>query len=109
MAITAWFVVHGSIDGYSRVVVYLACSTNNKAHTVYKLFREATEEFGCPSHVRSDKGGENNMVCHFMVSFHGCGRGSHIAGVSVHNQRIERLWRDMYRCVRSTYQLFYQL
>ena len=104
------FVVHGGIDGYSRVVVYLACSTNNKARTVYQLFREATEEFGCPSRVRSDKGGENMMVCHFMVSFRGSGRGSHIAGASVHNQRIERLWRDVYRCVCSTYhQLFYEL
>ena len=104
------FVVHGGIDGYSRVIIYLACSTNNKARTVYQLFQEATEEFGCPSRVRSDKGGENMMVCHFMVSFRGCGRGSHIAGASVHNQRIERLWRDVYRCVCSTYhQLFYEL
>ena len=61
------FVVHWGIDGYSRVV-YLACSTNNKAVTVYKLFRKAVEEFGCPSCVRSDKGGEKVKVCHFMVS-----------------------------------------
>ena len=103
------FVVHGGIDRFSRVVVYLACSTNNKARTVYQLFREATEQFGCPSRVRFDKGGEN-VVCHFMVSFRGNGRGSHIAGASVHNQRIERLWRDVYRCVCSTgHQLFYEL
>ena len=43
------FVVHGGIDGHSRVVVYLACSTNNKAHTVYHLFQKAIEDFGCPS------------------------------------------------------------
>ena len=36
------------------------------------------------------------------------GRGSHIAGSSVHNQHIEHLWRDVYRCVISTYhELFY--
>ena len=104
------FVVHGGIDGYSRVIVYLACSTDNKAMTVYQLFRKAVEEFGCPSRVRSDKGGENIKVCHFMVSVRGGGRGSHIAGSSVHNQRIERLWRDVYRCVCSTYhQLFYEM
>lgn len=101
------FVVHGGIDGYSRMVLYLACSTNNKSLTVYKLFKEATERFGV-SRVRSDKGGENVVVCHFMISNRGTGRKSHIAGSSVHNQRIERLWRDVYRCVCSTYhELFY--
>ena len=31
-------VVHGGIDGYSRMVVYIGCSTNNRSLTVYKLF-----------------------------------------------------------------------
>ena len=61
-------------------------------------------------HVRSDCGGENTKVCHFMVSYRGPGRGSHIAGSSVRNQRIERLWRDVYRCVCSTFhEVFYFL
>ena len=60
-------------------------------------------EFGIPSRVRSDKGGENILVCYFMVSHRGPGCGSHIAGSSVHNQRIERLWRDVYRCVCCTF------
>ena len=33
-----------------------------------------------------------------------------LTGSSVHNQRIERLWRDTYRCVLSLYyQVFYYL
>lgn len=59
------------------------------------------------SRVRSDKGGENLLVCQFMVSYHGTGRGSHLAGSSIHNQRIER---HVYRCICSTYhKLFYSM
>ena len=98
------------IDGHSRTIVYLAASTNNRSLTVYKLFTDATKEFGVPSSVRSDKGGENILVCQFMLTIRGTDRGSHIAGSSVHNQRIERLWRDVYRCVCSTYHnLFYSM
>lgn len=102
------FVVHGGIDGFSRLIVYLSCSTNNKSSTVLSLFLEAVQTYGIPSRVRSDKGGENIQVCHFMISFNleACtDRNSHIA---THNQRIERLWRDVYLCVCSTYHnLFY--
>lgn len=62
------FVVHGGIDGYSRTVVYLSCATNNTSETVYALFQQATEEYGVPSRVRSDKGGENILVCQVIVA-----------------------------------------
>ena len=75
--------------------MYLQCTTNNRAESVFSYFWRATREYGIPSRVCSDKGGENVMVCHFMVSQRGVGRGSHIAGPSTHNQRIERLWRDV--------------
>lgn len=103
-------VVHGGIDGYSRMIVYLQCATNNRSLTVFRLFKQATEQYGIPRRVRSDKGGENIIVCHYMITVRGTDRGSHIAGSSVHNQRIERLWRDVYRCVCSTYhELFYSM
>ena len=96
-------VIHGGVDGFSRMIVYLKCATNNKATTVLNEFYHATTQYGVPSRVRSDKGGENILVCHFMVAVRGVERGSHLAGSSTRNQRIERLWRDVYRCVASTY------
>ena len=77
---------------------------------MFNCFWRATPQYGVPSRVRLDKGGENVMVCYFMVSQRGIGRSSHIAGPSTHNQRIERLWRDVYHCIASTYQgLFYHM
>lgn len=82
------FVVHGCIDGYSRLVTYLHCATDNKSQTVFNQFWYATRKYGIPSRVRSDKGGENTKVCYYMIATQGTGRGSHIAGSSTHNQRI---------------------
>ena len=64
-------VTHGGIDGYSRMIVYLCASTNNRASTVHSLFMEAVERFGLPSRVRSDEGGENVMVARHMLHYQG--------------------------------------
>lgn len=46
------FVIHGGIDGYSRTVVFLGVSDNNRAETVLSLFEKAVLEWGLPSRVR---------------------------------------------------------
>lgn len=45
-----------------------------------------------------------------MTLYRGTGRGSHLTGSSVHNQRVEHLWRDVYvSCTSLFYHLFYLL
>ena len=103
-------VIHGGIDGYSRLIVYLHCSTNNRSSTVLELFQQAIRRYGWPSRVRSDLGLENIDVARAMIAFRGTGRSSHIGGASVHNQRIERLWRDTFTCAcHLYYTIFYHL
>ena len=100
------FVTHCAIDGYSRLIVFLRCSDNNKSNTVYKLFLNSIREYGVPSRIRCDQGRENVLVVQHMLHHRGIDRHSALVGSSVHNQRIERLWRDLHRC---TTQLFYRL
>ena len=42
-------VIHGAIDGYSRLPVYIVASDNNKATTVLSVFQEAVRKYGFPS------------------------------------------------------------
>ena len=103
-------VTHGCIDGYSRLITYLKCSSNNTANTVYELFLLAIQQYHLPSRIRCDQGGENVMVAQHMIERRGFERKSMIVGSSVHNQRIERLWRDMHRSVTVVfYKLFYYM
>ena len=52
-------VVYGGIDGYSRLVVFLDCASNNPAATVLKRFHTAIGRYGLALHIHCDKGGEN--------------------------------------------------
>ena len=93
---------------YSRLPVYLSASTSNRADTVLVCFLHVGRRHGLPSRVRCDRGGENVMVSEFMLNHpeRGPGRGSCITGRSVHNQRIERLWRDLFMgCISLFYDL----
>ena len=50
------FVIHGLIDGFSRMVVHLHVAGNNKAETVLNYFEKSVERYGLPCKVRSEWG-----------------------------------------------------
>ena len=81
-----WMVTHGAIDGYSRLIIFLQCSTNNRASTVYDLFLGAVGQYGLPSRVRTDQGRENVQVARHMLQNRGVNRRSIIVGSLVHNR-----------------------
>ena len=90
--------------------VFLEVHNNNKSSTMLECFLKGVAQYGLPSRVRCDKGSENVRVSEFMINERGPGRGSCIVGRSVHNQRIERFWRDLFTgCVSLFYHVFYYL
>ena len=94
-------VIHGGIDGYSRLIVFLRAATNNTSSTVLDSFLQGVGYCG-----------ENVKVSEYMLAHpnRGPGRSSCITGRSVHNQRIERLWRDLYtQCASVFYMTFSSL
>ena len=104
------FVIFGCVDGFSRLCVALKCLDNNKANTLLQYFVGGVQAYGLPSRVQSDNSLENVHIAQFMIEKkkRGLERGSIITGKSTHNQRIERLWRDIFNGVLCFYyNLFY--
>ncbi|KAG7473984.1 hypothetical protein MATL_G00101650 [Megalops atlanticus] len=80
-------------------IMYLGAATENKASTALDFFLRSLEKYGVPDRVRADQGCENVDIARWMFTVRGCDRGSLMAGKSVHNQRIECLWRDLWMSV----------
>lgn len=95
------------------MITGLHANNNNRAETIFQLFREAIEMHGIPSRVRGDHGTENLVVVKYMEDTRGYDRGSYIWGQyvnspvitqfckltsdyrSVHNTHIEHLWYNI--------------
>lgn len=97
------FVVHACIDGFSRMIIYLTCADNNLASTVLSFFQEGMAKYGLTLKIRTDHGLENVYAARFMLHHRGTNCGSILTGRSVHNVRVERLYRDVYAGVLRHY------
>ncbi len=51
--------------------MYLSCANNNRASTVYDLFLGAVQQYGLPSRLRCDQGGENRVVALHLLHHRG--------------------------------------
>ena len=78
-SLSRWrMVIHGGIDGYSRMIVYLLCSTNHRLETVFNLFNEAIKMFYMPSRTGTLRPGSRpkanfqgaTFYCHNIISEH---------------------------------------
>ena len=52
------FVIRGGLDDYSRMIVYLHATTDNKASSVLQQFQTAVQSYNLSSRVRCDYGME---------------------------------------------------
>ncbi len=90
--------------------MYMVCATNNEADTVVHHFSNAVHSFGLPDKVRSDKGGENVLVWRYTLHYHDMVPGCIVVSSSTHNERIERMWCDVFKRVgRIFHQLLHSL
>jgi hypothetical protein len=95
---------------FSRAVVYLGCACDNRSQTVFQLFLNSMSTYKCPRQIRSDHGTENVGVARWMLQHFAPASKPILTGLSVHNQRIERLWRDVNTYVISYFRnLFFDL
>jgi hypothetical protein len=73
-------VIHGFVDGFSRVIVAMRVRNNNHADTVEATFHEGRHAYGNPHRVRGDHGRENLRVAAWQFERHGPHTGAYIWG-----------------------------
>ena len=71
-----------AIDRYFRLITFLQCSTNNKAHTAVSLLEQTLETYGVLSKVRTVKEGENTLIWRKMVQLKLKGVEEHLPYIS---------------------------
>ena len=84
------------------MITSLLCATNNYADTCLTGFLSGVKEHGLPARVIGDRGAENNHILKYIQQKQGY-KGPYIQGLSVHNQRIERLHYDTHRLYSKSF------
>lgn len=91
--------ISGSIDGFSRYIIWLQASfTNNDPKVIAGYFINAVEVHGgCPQTLRTDMGTENRHIEQLQTFLRDNLQDQNILppfiyGTSQHNQRIEAWW-----------------
>lgn len=74
------FYVHGCIDGFSRLMIYMYCCNNKRQATVAAAYRGAIKKYGWPSRCRGDWGKENNEVERMMIAHWGENHRAYLRG-----------------------------
>ncbi|XP_055021238.1 uncharacterized protein LOC129412151 [Boleophthalmus pectinirostris] len=95
-------VIFGGIDGFSRKIMYLGASSNNLASTALAFFNRSADKYGFPQSFVVIRGWKTWILpisCSQPVEQ----EGAALFLGKVHNQRIERLWRDLWVTVTSIY------
>ena len=87
------FCIHGSIDGYSRRIMWLEVGpTNNDPFVIAQYYLDCVRQTGgIPKIIRADYGTENVNVALLQRFFHN-EEQSFLYGKSSSNQRIEAWW-----------------
>ena len=89
-------------------MTHLSVATDNTALTALEYFCDGIKEYGIPARIRIDGGTEFNHVEKFMNDIDSTTRC--MRGKSVHNQRIERLWKDVFvKVAFKYYNLFHHM
>ena len=95
--------IFGAVNGFSRFPVFLKCVSNNKSETLLSCFMKGLQTCGVQSGCDRITGSENVLIRNFIFTNQGPECVSLICGKSTHNQRTERLWRDVYNFVTRIY------
>jgi len=94
--------IHAGIDGGTHFVLWARAAMDKQQTTIYDAYADAVRKYGRPLRVRSDFAAEHNLVEADMRR----GRPNifrpFLRGSSVHNQRIEHFWRQVW-----THLIFY--
>ena len=84
------------IDGFTHQIMALKCSIDNKALTLLIALdtSQGMMKYGLPDLIRGDAGMENVAIARLINYINGVNH--FLIGRSVYNQRIERLWNDVF-------------